>query len=181
MASRQRDFLLSLAVERLYRPAWSAAILAELHLHETLKLAERGALQADAEHRAAHLVTQMRAAFADAEVTGWERLEGAYGLPDPNDEHVVAAAVVAGGRRHRDFNVKDFPSARIPRGREVLSPEEFAFNTVLLDPGRALIAVEQIATRSGRYGRRLGIDDILELLAPRYDMEAAVSVLKNVR
>lgn len=38
----------------------------------------------------------MRIVFDDAEARGWEGLEGTYGLPDPDDEHVVAAAVVAG-------------------------------------------------------------------------------------
>ena len=40
--SLQRDFLLSLAIEGLYRPLWSTAILAELEFHETEKLINRG-------------------------------------------------------------------------------------------------------------------------------------------
>ena len=40
--------------------------------------------------------SQMRSAFDDAIVLGWEGLEGTYGLPDPDDEHLVAAAVVGG-------------------------------------------------------------------------------------
>jgi hypothetical protein len=40
--SLQRDFLLSLAIEALYRPLWSTAILAELEYHETQKLMNRG-------------------------------------------------------------------------------------------------------------------------------------------
>lgn len=39
--SRQRDFLLSLAVVNLYRPLWSSAILDELRYHEIEKLIER--------------------------------------------------------------------------------------------------------------------------------------------
>ena len=40
--SLQCDFLLSLAIEGMYRPLWSSAILAELEYHETRKLVDRG-------------------------------------------------------------------------------------------------------------------------------------------
>jgi len=93
--SLQRDVLLSLAAEGMYRPAWSSVILAELEYEQAAKLTRRGVVPADADHRAAHLIQRMRQAFDDAEITGWEGLEGTYGLPDPDDEHVVAAAVVA--------------------------------------------------------------------------------------
>jgi hypothetical protein len=83
--SLQRDFLLSLAAEGMYRPLWSSAILAELEFHEAAKLIGRGESEDDAHARSVYLVGQMRRAFYDAEVTGWEGLEGTYGLPDPDD------------------------------------------------------------------------------------------------
>ena len=53
--SLQRDFLLSLSVEGLYRPLWSTAILDELEHHETHKLRRRGVV--DVEAKAAWLKT----------------------------------------------------------------------------------------------------------------------------
>ena len=74
--SLQRDFLLSLAIEGLYRPVWSAVILDELQYHEAAKLIKRGETANQAAERAQRLTTQMRTAFNDAEVHGWEGLEG---------------------------------------------------------------------------------------------------------
>ena len=88
--SLQRDFLLSLAVEGLYRPLWSSVILDELNYHESQKLVDRGVPVGEAASRAEALVAQMAEHFDDARVEGWEPLEGTFHLPDPNDEHVLA-------------------------------------------------------------------------------------------
>lgn len=61
--SLQRDFLLSLAVENLYRPLRSSAILEELEMHEARKLVGRGVSMPDADRSAQRLVAQMTAAF----------------------------------------------------------------------------------------------------------------------
>jgi hypothetical protein len=120
--SLQRDFLLSLAIEGMYRPIWSSAILEELEISENAKLTDRAGMSSgEAELRARHLIEEMRANFEDAEVVGWEGLEGSYGLPDPDDEHVLAAAVVGGAGAIVTLNHKDFPRAMMPHGLEVLS------------------------------------------------------------
>ena len=130
--SRQRDFLLSLAIAGLYRPLWSDAILEELEYHETAKRAGRGSDATAA--AAARLVGRMRAAFDDAVVTGWEPLDGSYSLPDPDDEHVVAAAVVGRADVIVTHNFKDFPEDRVPKHIQVVSPAEFAADTVAVPP-----------------------------------------------
>lgn len=176
--SLQRDFLLSLAIEGMYRPTWSSAILEELEHEEAQKLTERGADPTEAQHRAHQLVVTMNSAFNDAEVQGWEGLEGTYGLPDPDDEHVLAAAVVGNAVAIVTHNTKDFPQARIPIGIHVLQPSEFAANTVELNPASALIAVEAIANRSGRHGNKLTVPRILDVLADRYGMAQAVDLIR---
>lgn len=175
--SLQRDFLLSPAIEGTYRPTWSSAILDELQFHEEAKLVKRGMPVAEAARRAATLIAAMRREFADAEVDGWQPLEGTFGLPDPDDEHVLAAAVIAGAGAIVTENLKDFPADRIPPGIQVLSAREFAKNTVALNPRLALAAVHEIASRSGRYGATLAVGEILETLRDRYGMIEAVDMM----
>lgn len=179
--SLQRDFLLSLAVEGMYRPAWSAAILDELEHHEAAKLTTRGEDADKAARRANHLVSQMRTAFDDAEVEGWEGLDGTYGLPDPDDEHVVAAAVVANAGAIVTHNLRDFPDDKLPANIRAIAPAEFALDTVSLDPVRSRVAVTAIAARSGRKGPSLTEDLILETLANRYRMGRAVELIRQSR
>lgn len=112
--SLQRDFLLSMAIEGLYRPLWSEAILAGLHRHEQCKLTDRGADPATALVKADRLVQEMTRAFSDALVTGWEGLEGTFALPDADDEHVPAAAVVGGAGAIVTDNGKHFPIGKVP-------------------------------------------------------------------
>jgi predicted nucleic acid-binding protein len=176
--SLQRDFLLSLAIEGLYRPVWSAVILEELEHHEATKLVRRhGLAPADAERRARHLLEQMRTSFADAVVSGWEPLEGTFGLPDPDDEHVVAAAVLGGAGVIVTHNLKDFPAERLPGSLQAVGPREFAHTTVSLDPSRSLLAVQSIADRSSRPHR--SVLDLLLSLETRFDMAEAVALLRR--
>ncbi len=133
--SLQRDFLLSLAIEGLYRPLWSDMILEELEFHEARKLVQRGdADPVGAAARAQRLVRMMRSAFDDALVEGWESLEGTFGLPDPDDEHVLAAAVIGGAGAIVTNNYKDFPLDLVPKHIQVLEPSQFAADTVAVSP-----------------------------------------------
>jgi predicted nucleic acid-binding protein len=145
--SLQRDFLLSLAIEGLYRPLWSTEILAELEYHETQKLMNRGEPPDAAATRASHLISEMTTAFDDALVENWEPHVGTFNLPDPNDEHVAAAALVGGAGAIVTDNLKDLPKAKIPTHIKVLSPAEFAADAVSVSPDVALRAVQTMASR----------------------------------
>lgn len=174
--SLQRDFLLSMAIEGLYRPLWSEAILEELLEHESLKLQHRGTDLPEADRAAARLVSTMRAEFADALVHGWDRLEGSFGLPDRDDEHVVAAAVIGGAGVIVTANLRDFPASKLPDDLRVLPPAEFAADTVSVDPERAAKALNEIARRY-RTPRRTA-PELLALLASRYEMDAVAEMIR---
>lgn len=179
--STLRDFLLSLAIEQAYTPAWSSAILDEVERNEAVKFIERGPELSDGEaaQRAAALVRQMRAMFPHAETQGWEPLEGSFGLPDIDDEHVVAAAVLAKAGAIATENAKDFPSDRIPPQIKILSARRFCRDTVEMNPQLALRAIRQMATRSGRYGPKLDEGSILDILEQRYSMHEATAMIRE--
>lgn len=174
--SLQRDFLLSLAIEGLYRPLWSDAILEELEFHEAEKLVGRGTSRAEASEKAARLVEQMRIAFDDAIVAGWEPLEGTYGLPDADDEHVVAAAVIGGAGAIVTENLRDFPSSDVPSHVDVQTARAFAANTVSVDPDRAAHALREIA---GRHRNPTHTPlQLLDILVTRYGMTDVDELLR---
>jgi len=177
--SLQRDFLLSLAVEGLYRPLWSSAILEELEFHEGQKLIKRGSEPKNAAKAAHRLAVTMGKAFDDAIVEGWEPLEGTYGLPDPDDEHVVAAAVVGNAGAIVTDNLRDFPADLVPSYIQVISAKEFAADTVDVDPERALLAVELMVQR--RSNPPISLDETLDLLVARYHFHDAVELLQTTR
>lgn len=126
--------------------------------------------------RAQHLVDQMSTAFDDALVENWEPLEGSFGLPDPDDEHVVAAALVGGAGVIVTANLKDFPPQRIPEPVKVISAAEFAADTVAVSPDVSRRAVQSMAARFS--APPLTMDEILDRLVDRYNMVEAVDLIR---
>lgn len=176
--SLQRDVLLSFAIEGLYRPLWSTAILDELEYHEAAKLQRRGISKGEASASAHALVTRMADAFEDACVNGWEPLNGTYRLPDPDDEHLVAAAVVGGAGAIVTENVKDLPRELVPDHIQVISAKIFAADTVSLAPAGARLALEKIATRYRH--PPTSVETLLDVLDTRYGWSDAVEILRDV-
>jgi hypothetical protein len=62
----------------------------------------------------------------DCLVTGHESLIESLRLPDPEDRHVLAAAIQAGAGFIVTFNLEDFPAPILgPLGIEAIHPDEF--------------------------------------------------------
>lgn len=123
------DTLLRAADAGLFRPAWSEAVLegvrrAFVRVHPNLG-AERIAARVAAADRA----------FPEARVRGYEPIVDALTLPDPDDRHVIAAAVTAHADAIITANLRDFPGTALqPFGLHVVHPDDFLLDLLDLDP-----------------------------------------------
>lgn len=95
-----REILMGVAKSGLFKPAWSARILEEW---------ARAAGRRGDEAIARVEIALLRAAWPQALTDVPQGAEAAYWLPDPDDRHVMAAAVLAGAEGIITLNIKDFP------------------------------------------------------------------------
>lgn len=103
-----RDLLMRLGIKGLYQPKWTQTIQEEWQRN---LLQNRPDITAEQIKRTDALMNQ---AIPDAMVTGYENLIGSINLPDPDDRHVVAAAVRCNAEVIVTLNLKDFPTSRLP-------------------------------------------------------------------
>lgn len=138
-----RDLLLSLARDGLFHARWTERIQDEW---VSSLLARRPELEATALRRTCALMAQ---AVPDSVVQGWQHIEpGLTGLPDPDDRHVLAAAICGHADAIVTFNLADFPAAALaPFGVEALHPDDFLLNQLDLNPIAALKAIKAMRAR----------------------------------
>jgi hypothetical protein len=90
----------------------------------------------------------MNAAVMDALVTDYDSLTSSLTLPDPDDRHVLAAAIKAGAQGIITFNLKDFPAAVLePYDIEAQHPDEFIQHQFGLDPSKVVVAAQRCRRR----------------------------------
>lgn len=170
----RRDFLLALAAEELFRPRWSDVTLEELEFCEQSKLARRGVATPVAADRARALIVQLRSGFPEAEVTEHRRLRP-LGLPDPADDHVVGAALVAAGEVVVTDLVERFPADLLPGSVTVATPAAFVAELAAAHPRVAARALAHVT-------RNLSLpdehSDVVTLLSRRYGMGQVAAVLR---
>jgi hypothetical protein len=106
------------------------------------------------------LFRQMETAFPDALVAGWEPLIGIVLLPDPDDRHVVAAALAGRADVIVTDNLTDFPPTALPAPLARQSLDDFLLDSLDLHPRLVVNAVQAIASRTGRSGPALTAMDI---------------------
>src|SRR5208282_3003035 len=78
----------------------------------------------------------MEAHVINAEVTGYEFLIDTLTLPDPNDRHVLAAAIHGGASIIVTANLRHFPAEKLaPHGLTAQHPDSFVFELMTSDLG----------------------------------------------
>ncbi|RQR44702.1 PIN domain-containing protein [Burkholderia sp. Bp9131] len=137
------DSLMSLAAAGLFAAKWSTKIEQEW-------IAALEARRPELKGKLGFRRDCMREAVPDWEVPehAWARLVSSYELPDPNDRHVLAAAVAGHADCIVTSNLRDFPSDIVRAyGIEVVDPDRFIINQWDLDPLVAMAAFKRMRAR----------------------------------
>lgn len=137
-----RDFIIELATAGIFRAKWTE----QIHDEWTRNLlANRSDLSSAQLSRTREL---MNSAIMDCLVEGYENLIDGLTLPDPDDRHVLAAAIHAGADGIVTFNLKDFPKATMEQfSKEVLHPDDFLHHQFGLDQASVVIAARNCRLR----------------------------------
>ncbi|CAB3833231.1 MULTISPECIES: PIN domain-containing protein [Achromobacter] len=168
-----RDFLMWLGLSGQFRARWSRTI------HEEWKrnlLIKRPDLTWAQVNRTSEL---MDCAIPDGLVEGYEALIAGLALPDPDDRHVLAAAIRCGASVIVTFNERDFPQEMLaPYGIESQHPDEFVGNLLDLDAAAVVAAAQH--QRAQLKNPPMDVDRYLDILF-RQGLVHTTKVLTNYR
>jgi hypothetical protein len=166
-----RDVLMRLALTDLYRARWTNLI------HEEWirsLLAKRPDLTRAQLERTRDL---MNAHARDALITDFEDLIPSLTLPDPDDRHVLAAAIRGRVDVIVTYNLKDFPTkALAPYGVGVQHPDEFLTHLLDLAPGIVLAALQRL--RQSLKNPPVAIENYLTILE-QHELSSFVAKLRE--
>lgn len=136
----RRDILLSLALEGLFRPSWTVRIL-----DETQKGIKTYTKSHDVSIRQRE---KIETAFPAATVTVHKRINVSPSLPDPKDNHVLAAAIAISASVIVTDNLKHFPKSSLSRHNiEAMSSDNFIADTIEISPPLAMSALKGMRNR----------------------------------
>ena len=152
-----RDFLMWLGLSGRFRARWSEQIYKEWKRN---LLKNRPDLTREQLDRTSALMDR---AIPDGLVVGYEALIPGLALPDPDDRHVLAAAIRCNASVIVTFNQKDFPDDILaPFGIEAQHPDEFIENLFDLDQAAVVAAAQR--QRALLKNPPMDVDIYLEML-----------------
>lgn len=151
------DLLIRIGQAGLVEAKWSEAILAELV----------DVLQKNADmpiERAERRCALMRESIRDVNVVGWEHLVNDLNLPDPEDNHVLAAAIRGHAQVIVTANLKHFPQLILKEfDIQAIHPDEFVVSLMDLHEGRivGIVHLQAAALKNPP----MSVPDVVDALA----------------
>ena len=140
-----RHLLLYLPRTRLVQLKWTDEILDETMRALARERPDIPAVRLDS------LRSLINESTADPLVTGYDGLIDALELPDPDDRHVLAAAITCGAQVIVTNNITDFPDGSLsPYAIEAQSPDDFLLQLVDLQPDAVWWCLERMAADTNR-------------------------------
>lgn len=151
---RLRSLLMHLALSGLFRAKWTA----DIHREWMKAVSEKAGIDVA---RLEKTRDAMDASVPDALVTGYEALIPALTLPDPDDRHVLAAAIRCNASAIVTFNDKDFPPDVLDQfGIHTRHPDRFIGDVEGLQPG--VVAESAKADRAMFQNPPITVDEYIE-------------------
>ncbi len=139
-----REMLLAAARRGHFTPLWTTRILDEW-ARAARKLGPQGETQAIAE------IALLRAAWPAAELPPAPGIEARLWLPDPNDIHVLAAAIAGSAEAIVTLNATDFPrNILAEEGLERLDPDSLLMSLWLRAPEDIATAAQDVLAQANR-------------------------------
>lgn len=152
-----RDFLLNLAYVEAVRARWSDDICNEW-IHSLLQ--KRPHLKPESLEWTR---SEMNRQFKNGNVRGYEHLIENLGLPDPNDRHVLAAAIHCKADWIVTFNLSDFPEKDLaPYGIKAIHPDDFVLHLSEANSLKVIAAAKEHRTSLRRPPKT--VDEYLDSL-----------------
>ena len=137
-----RDILLSFADAKLFQPKWTKTIQEEWTSNLLINRPDI-TLQA-----LARTVKLMNSAFPDAQINRYAGIINELELPDPDDRHVLAAAIKAEASHIITANTKHFPRKYIATyGIQVSNPDDYVEHLIQENSVIAHVAFEAMVSR----------------------------------
>jgi predicted nucleic acid-binding protein len=162
-----RDTLLSIATQEAFHPLWSSEVLGEVR---RTVVAKRGVDSWSLDRTLACIERY----FEDSMVEGWQLLVSGLALPDPDDRHVLAAAIVGDAQSIVTFNLGDFPiECLLPYRVDAVHPDAFLLGLLHSTPDAVIAALLDQAGR--KQHPPMDLDELLARLercgVPRFCRE----------
>jgi hypothetical protein len=166
-----RDLLIRIAQAGMVQAKWTNEILDEM-------LRNLAANRPDVPSgKLSRLRTLMNDAVPDALVDEYDSLAEGLKLPDPDDRHVLAAAIKANAQVIVTSNLRDFPAEELAKWNlEAKSQDDFVLDQIDLDDRIVWACVQQIV--DSRVNPPETIEDVLDTLE-RAGLVESVAALRT--